>query len=156
MSLATELIVGKDYGYVLIAAAGTFILSTWHGMRVTGYRKKAGIKYPQAYAEKSDMNAASAEKKEAMHLFNCAQRAHGNYLENMPTASIALLVSGLAYPKTAAVMGAGWLVSRVLFAIGYTNPSKQDGKGRLIGSGFWLFQLGLIGLTGYSGVKLLL
>lgn len=41
------------------------------------FRKPAGIVYPQAYADKSDMNAASPEQKKSMYLFNCAQRAHG-------------------------------------------------------------------------------
>lgn len=120
------------------------------------FRKKAGIQYPKYMADSGDINAASAEKKEAMYLFNCAQRAHSNYLENQPTASIAMLVAGIQYPKTAAVMGAGWILGRIIFATGYTNPRMANGKGRLYGSFFWLFQFGLIGLTAYSGIKLLL
>jgi glutathione S-transferase len=49
----------------------------WHGARVSAFRKSAGIVYPQAYADKSDMSAATPEQKKKMYLFNCAQRAHG-------------------------------------------------------------------------------
>ena len=40
--------------------------------------------------------------------------------------------------------------------MGYTNPNKENGKGRLIGLTFWLFQVGLYGMVGYTGVKMLL
>ena len=53
----------------------------------------------------------------------------------------------------ASVLGAGWIVSRILYAVGYTRADKEAGKGRLIGLPFWLFQLGLYGLVGYTGVK---
>lgn len=49
----------------------------WHGIRIGSFRKAAGIRYPQAYAEKKDMADATPEKKKAMYIFNCAQRAHG-------------------------------------------------------------------------------
>lgn len=52
-------------------------------------------------------------------------------------------------------MGAGWIASRIAYAVGYTRADKEDGKGRLIGAPFWLFQLGLYGLVAYSGVKML-
>ena len=55
----------------------------------------------------------------------------------------------------ASVLGAGWIVSRILYAVGYTRADKEAGKGRLIGLPFWLFQLGLYGLVGYTGVKML-
>lgn len=36
----------------------------------------------KAYADSGDMAAAeSPEKKHAMYLFNCAQRAHGKYVK---------------------------------------------------------------------------
>lgn len=128
----------------------------WQGVQVGGFRKKAGIKYPKAYADSGDMSAASPEKKEAMNTFNCAQRAHGNFLENQPSFVVAMLVAGLRFPVSTALMGAGWIVSRVLFALGYTNKDKPDGSGRMIGAAFWLFQLGVFGLTSYTGVKLII
>lgn len=78
-STTLTLSLPKEYGYVVVTAASTFFLSFWHGIRVGSFRKAAGIPYPQAYADSANMSAASAEKKKAMYLFNCAQRAHGMY-----------------------------------------------------------------------------
>ena len=57
------------------------------------------------------------------------------------------LVAGLKYPQLAAGIGAGWLVSRALFLYGYVYSGKPQGKGRLIGSVFWLLQGALWALT---------
>lgn len=51
-------------------------------------------------------------------------------------------------------MAVGWNVSRVLFATGYTDTSVKNGGGRARGFTFWVFQLGLVGLVGYMGVKM--
>ena len=101
------------------------------------------------------MSAATPEQKKKMHLFNCAQRAHGNFLEQLPTFLPALLIAGLRYPVAASVMGAGWIAARIAYAIGYTQENKENGKGRLIGAPFWLFQLGLYGMVAWTGVKML-
>ena len=53
-------------------------------------------------------------------------------------------------------MGALWIVSRIVYAVGYTDPSKTKGEGRLYGAPFWLAQLGLFGLAGWTGVKMVL
>ena len=82
--------------------------------------------------------------------------AHYNFLENLPFVVPSLLISGLRYPLTAAGMGVGWMVCRLIYAIGYTRSDKSDGKGRLVGSGFWLFQLGLMGMMGWTGIKMVL
>ena len=121
-----------------------------------GYRKSAGIKYPKILAESADMNAASPEQKKKMYLFNCAQRAHGNYLENQPSVTIAMLITGLRYPLATTALSVAWMVSRVVYAVGYTRADKEDGKGRLMGSPMWLFQFGLFGLTAWSGLQMLL
>ncbi|KAM0693307.1 hypothetical protein Q7P36_006560 [Cladosporium allicinum] len=148
--------IPKEYGYVLVTAATTFFVGFWHGVRVSAFRKPAGVMYPQAYADKSDMSAATPEQKKKMYLFNCAQRAHYNYLENETSFLASLLIAGLRFPIASTVLGAGWIVSRILYAVGYTNPNKENGKGRLIGLTFWLFQVGLYGMVGYTGVKMLL
>ncbi|KAK5174594.1 uncharacterized protein LTR77_001675 [Saxophila tyrrhenica] len=154
--MSVPIAIPKEYGYVVATTASTFFLSMWHAMRVGPFRKAAGIRYPQAYAENSDMANATGEKKHAMYLFNTAQRAHGNYMEHHAATVIAMLVAGVQYPIASSVMGVGWVLSRVVYAVGYTRKDKTDGSGRLIGSGFWLFELGLYGLTAWSGVKLLL
>ena len=128
----------------------------WHGIRVGAFRKNAGIPYPQYYADNQAMSSASPEQKKQMYLFNCAQRGHGNFLENHPSAVIALLLAGVEYPITSTVLGVGWSISRIVYAVGYTRPDKDKGQGRLAGLTFWFFQLGLFGLTGWSGLKMVM
>ena len=112
--------------------------------------------YPQAYADKSDMSAATPEQKKKMYLFNCAQRAHGNYLENQPAVMAALLISGLYFPLLTTAMGLGWALGRIMYAIGYTSKTAENGKGRMAGAFMWLFQLGLYFSTATVGYKVLM
>jgi hypothetical protein len=81
------------------------------------------------------------------------QRAHGNYLENHYMALTTLLIGGLRYPLLSSAFGLVWSLGRVVYALGYTSKTKDNGKGRLAGAFFWLAQLGLFvnaGLTGYN------
>ena len=117
-------------------------------MRVGGFRKRAKVGYPNHYASQESIEASTAEDKKAKYLYNCAQRAHGNFLENYSAAAICTLVGGVAYPLTAAALGSVWTVFRIMYATGYTRDDKTKGEGRLVGSGFWLAQLGLYGLVG--------
>ena len=137
--------------YVLLAASSTFILSFIHGINTGAARKASGILYPTPYA-----STELAAKDPKAHAFNCAQRAHANYLENQPSVVAAMLVAGLQYPVTTAVLGATWIVNRYIFMVGYSKPEwGPDGKGRLRGAGFWLAQLGLFGLSAAVGVNMI-
>lgn len=91
-----------------------------------------------------------------MYLFNCAQRAHGNYLEHLSSVSLATLIAGIEYPVASSVMAAGWMVCRAIYAVGYTNPDKTKGEGRLYGLGHVFFELGLYGLTSWTGIKMVM
>ena len=129
----------------------------WHGMRIGSFRKAAKIGYPKAIADSGDIAAAdNAEKKHAMYLFNCAQRAHYNYLENHPSVAIAMLITGVQYPLTTTALGVGWILSRIAYAIGYTRKDRTDGKGRAVGVPFFLFQMGLFGLAAWVGIKMVI
>jgi glutathione S-transferase len=128
-------------------------------MRVGPFRKAAGVPYPNAYASSEAIAAATPDKKKAMYLFNCAQRAHYNFMENYPIALTGMLVAGLKYPVASAVTGAIWSVSRLAYATGYTNKNKEGGKGRYaggLGSLFWLCQLSFVVLVGKSGYDLVM
>lgn len=96
-------------------------------------------------------------KKRAMHLFNCAQRAHSNYLEHSAAVAAALLVSGIRYPVAASTAGLVWGVGRIVYAVGYTwdSPGNKNGVYRIRGAFHMLAALTLFGLTGLSGWKLL-
>jgi len=96
----------------------------------------------------ADMNCTSLEN-------TGAQRAHYNFIENYNSFLPALLVAGTRYPLIASGLGATWAVCRVLFAVGYTRKDKNNGEGRLVGLGFWLCQLGLYGMTGAVGWKMI-
>ncbi|KAF7935284.1 uncharacterized protein EAE97_008191 [Botrytis byssoidea] len=137
-----------DYGYVILAATSTFVLNFWHGINTASYRKAAKIDYPAAYAPSSRTDTAA-------HQFNCAQRAHANFTENHSVAVAAMLVAGLEFPRSAAVLGGAWTVSRWIYMTGYSKGGV-GGKGRYKGIWFWLFQMGLIGMCGFMGGKMVL
>jgi glutathione S-transferase len=110
---------------------------------------------PNSYASQEAINAAeTAEQKKALYLFNCAQRAHYNFLENYVAALPATLIAGLVYPKAAAATGAAWCFFRILYATGYTRADKDKGTGRYAGAGFWFAQLGLFLMVGKIGLDL--
>ncbi|KAH7152984.1 hypothetical protein EDB81DRAFT_790195 [Dactylonectria macrodidyma] len=138
--------VPEQYGFVIAVATSTFFINTLHVQLTSKYRKASGLKYPIAYASNE-----LAEKDPKAYQFNCAQRAHSNFTENQTSFLGALLVSGLHYPVAAATLGAGWALSRVVYALGYT--SGQGPKGRLIGSiGSFLFDTILKFMAGYVSV----
>jgi len=146
----TTITIDPNYGYVLLAASASVLLNTIHGFNVGSYRKAAAIPYPAAYAP-------SSRTDNEAHAFNCAQRAHANYIENQPSFLAALLLAGVRFPLTSAGLGAGWCVARWLYMKGYSNGKAGDGgKGRYKGIWFWFAQLGLLGLTAYSGVQMVL
>lgn len=97
------------------------------------------------------MSHEEAEKDAAKYAFNCAQRAHANYLENFAVFLPLLVTSTPLYPKSAAALGGVWIVGRVFYALGYKG-SKQgtDGKGRFKGAFYMLAQFGLMVTAGMS------
>ncbi|GLB38872.1 putative MAPEG family protein [Lyophyllum shimeji] len=108
----------------------TFTVSRW--------RRRAGIKYPQLYADKAEVAAS----KDAM-IFNCAQRAHQNTLETIPIIYVSTLVTGLKYPMFAASACGIWSLSRIAYTRGYItgDPAKRLNYGHLAG------MLGMLGLV---------
>ncbi|KAM3065324.1 hypothetical protein ACMFMG_004292 [Clarireedia jacksonii] len=141
MATVVTIQVPKEYGYVLIVAAGSYALSIWLGARISSFRRAAKVPHPIAYASVETIaNASSAEEKRALYLFNCAQRAHHNILENYPAALTGMLISGLKCPTLAAAAGALWIFGRVIYATGYTSPSEKNvnGRDRFYGGGFLL------------------
>jgi len=140
--------IDPNYGYVLLAATSTFFLNSIHTFNTGKYRKAAKVGYPAAYAPSSRTDVDAFK-------FNCAQRAHANYIENQPSFVGALLLAGLKFPITAAVMGLGWSVSRYLYMVGYCNGT-EGGKGRYRGISYMLFQFGLYGLAVWNGVMMVM
>lgn len=96
-----------------------------------------------------------AETAKARYIFNCAQRAHGQFTEHYPVVLSSLLIAGLRYPITSAVLGMGWTVFRVIFAKGYVKVDKERGVGRYQGLGYLGFEAGLVGLVGKMAFDLI-
>ena len=118
------------------------ILAIAHGAVVTSLRKPSKVTYPNCYA-----TAEQAKSSKEAYKFNCAQRAHANYLENAPFTALSMLAAGLTYPLVTAGLGLGWVAGRVLYLRGYVYSEKENGRGRAQGSFFWLAQVALIGIS---------
>jgi len=110
--------VDPAYGYVLLVAVFSYCLSFWQGGMVGRMRTKYKVDYPAMYSDTEPM-------------FNCYQRAHQNTLEKIPLFLILLLASGLFNAKMAAFIGFFWLVSRVIYSVGYYSGMP---KNRIAGS----------------------
>ena len=59
-------------------------------------------------------------------MFNCYQRVHQNTLERLPLFLGLLLVAGLFNSIIAAVLGALWLLGRVLYSVGYYSGVPKN------------------------------
>ncbi|TWU74720.1 hypothetical protein ED733_005295 [Metarhizium rileyi] len=111
------------HSLVLAAATSSFFVNTLHMLRTSSLRKTSGVKYPNAYASPEE-----AEKDSNAYAFNCAQRAHANFTESHTSFLGALLVGGLRFPLTAAVLGASWSLFRVMYLFGYTSQAGPQGR----------------------------
>ncbi|MCJ1223361.1 hypothetical protein MMC12_000001 [Toensbergia leucococca] len=148
----TSITLPPDYGYVLLTATAlTLPLPIFHTLLTSRHRKRAQVPYPIAYAP-----ASEAADSPAKYSFNCAQRSHANFTDNLPTALVGLFVAGLGWPRVSSALGVVWGVARVVYALGYVRADKKEGRGRLVGT--WgsgpLVLLGLLG--GWVGVGILM
>ncbi|KAH6603343.1 mapeg family [Trichoderma cornu-damae] len=117
------LVLPDTYGFVLAAATSTFFANFLHAQRTAKLRHASKVAYPNAYASHEQ-----AEKDPAAYKFNCAQRAHANFVENQPSAVGALLIAGLNFPLASAILGAAWTFGRVLYLYGYTSSAGPKGR----------------------------
>ncbi|PYH95755.1 hypothetical protein BO71DRAFT_440048 [Aspergillus ellipticus CBS 707.79] len=147
-----SLTVPESYGSVIAVALGFIpVLGFAHGFIVSGLRKAANVHYPQCYA-----TVEQCQTNPGAHKFNCAQRAHANFLENATQTMLFTLVAGLKYPQLATLFGGLWVFFRTIYLYGYVYSTQPRGKGRLWGGAFWLAQGALWGLTVFGVAKELL
>ncbi|KAH8695996.1 putative glutathione S-transferase [Talaromyces proteolyticus] len=133
--------VPDNYGAVIALALGAIpFLSFMQGNVVTTLRKDARVPYPHHYATQEQCKTNPKAEQ-----FNCAQRAHGNLLENMSQTMLYILVAGLKWPRATTAIGLVWLVSRMAYAYGYIYSGKTSG--RMYGASFWLCQGALWGMS---------
>ncbi|OXV09549.1 hypothetical protein Egran_02693 [Elaphomyces granulatus] len=136
----------ENYGAVIALSLGAIPLFSWiHGALTSSLRTAAKVPYPHCYA-----TVEQCKSNPKAEQFNCAQRAHANFLENSPQTMLYILISGLKYPGVATAIGSVWLISRALYLYGYVYSGKPQGKGRFWGSAFWLCQGALWALTSFG------
>eukprot|EP00850_Spirogloea_muscicola_P018541 SM000171S03230 [mRNA] locus=s171:103368:104883:+ [translate_table: standard] len=123
-----------EFGYVALTAVASTALIGWQTIEVAKQRRKAGVPYPKMFEDKDDS------------VFNCYQRAHQNTMESYPAFIAMLLLSGLAYPVTAAVFGTVWIIGRLVYSMGYYSGDPQKRH-----QGAW-HGFGLMGLIGTACV----
>ncbi|KAH8882815.1 membrane-associated proteins in eicosanoid and glutathione metabolism [Thozetella sp. PMI_491] len=140
----------ENYSYVLAAVSSTFFVNLYHSSLTGKYRRLSGQKYPISFASNE-----LAAKDPAAFKFNCAQRAHHNFTENLVPAIGSILITGLRAPLLAASLGGIWSVSRVLYAWGYCSDAGPNGRYRGGITGGLSYYL-LILLSAYSSVMLVL
>jgi glutathione S-transferase len=137
------------YSYVLTVASASFFVNTYHFFLTAKARSGSGLKYPIPYATEEQ-----AAKSPAAFKFNCAQRAHGNFVENITPFLGELLITGLRFPMAAAALGAAWVFGRVWYAAGYVarGPPGRSG-GFLLSS---VSDLALKVMALWTGVQMVL
>ncbi|KAL2119446.1 hypothetical protein VTJ04DRAFT_6407 [Mycothermus thermophilus] len=141
--------VPEQYGLVLAAATSTFFINTLHFFLTGRARKAAKIAYPRSYASEEE-----AAKDPKAYAFNCAQRAHANFTENLTPFLGSLLIAGLKYPVFSASLGAVWSVARTVYALGYTSKGPE---GRTFGAGISILTDFVLKFTaGYAALGLAL
>ncbi|KAB1211386.1 Microsomal glutathione S-transferase 3 [Morella rubra] len=141
-----ELVLPKEYGFVVIVLVLYSLVNFWMAFQVGKARKKFKVPYPILYAIES-------ENKDAK-LFNCIQRGHQNSLELMPVFFTLMILGGMKHPGVCAALGLVYIVARFFFFKGYATG---DPKNRLtIGKYGFVAVMGLMVCTVSFGVSLLL
>ncbi|XP_053560785.1 microsomal glutathione S-transferase 3 [Bombina bombina] len=132
-------VLPQNFAYVILTYVYSYIMLMYLGINVGKARKKYGVKYPQMYSDKEQ-------------IFNCIQRAHQNTLEVYPAWLIFQLIAGIAFPLSAAVLGAIWVTSRFSYAWGYYTGDPEK---RMKGAYGYIGLLGILLLSITAALQLL-
>ena len=138
-----------EFGYVGLVVAATFFTNFWHMMRIGSLRKKYEIKYPAMTSDKHEdfMRAQRVHQNNLEQLpffyvnlvcvcqigsrsFRCRKyMAPARYvkLEDIVVAvHYFQLIAAASNPTIAGILGAVWVVGRIVYSLGYYSaPSKR-------------------------------
>ncbi|KAG6864708.1 hypothetical protein C0991_007747 [Blastosporella zonata] len=120
LTMSVTLTVPEGFQYVGASLLSTVFVLIGQSVVVGKWRKRSGIQYPQLYAEKAEVEASKDS-----YIFNCAQRAHQNTLENLPVIYATTLLTAVKYPIIAASACATWSVARVFYTRGYLTGEPK-------------------------------
>eukprot|EP00834_Sanchytrium_tribonematis_P005125 NODE_290_length_10614_cov_1.553590.p9 type:complete len:166 gc:universal NODE_290_length_10614_cov_1.553590:6950-6453(-) len=120
----SDFLFAPAYGYC-VATASTLAFHCYsQGFYISKLRREFGLNYP-------DVGSGRYSDKltdEQWVKFNCYQRAHHNYLEQIPMTLVWLLVGGIKYPEIATGLGLSVFVGRQLYVSGYRKKGPQGRK----------------------------
>lgn len=134
----------SSHALPLAVAVASSLVMVWGGFKVGAARKKYKVKYPNMYAIEGvvpkGISAADAD------MFNCAQRAHQNLLENY-TAFLTTLAIASVNPDRAFYAGIFGAVRLAGFIVYNSSYRSGDPAKRQQGAFGYLGALGLLALS---------